>query len=379
MKILFIIDSVGFGGAERQFVELIKGLHKKKYHEIHVGCLLKVVNGYTSIIESLGIKVTYFERNSRFDVIKPTAEIYRYINQNQIELVQTFMSMGSLLGATAARMAYKPVICSAIRDGMNSTLRESIIKRIIAFLSNILISNSYAGFNNRFKKMKPKFRVIYNGMDFSRFQIKQTNSLKLKKELGIEKFRRVVCMVASLSKNKDHFTLLEAISQVVKLYPKTGLLIVGDGPNKQMLSKTIKEYQIEDNVVLSGFRNDVDQIYDSVDICVLLTNTDNHLEGISNALTEAMVSQIPVIATKGGGTDELIKNMHTGVLVPSKNGLKVAQSIIHLLENEDERNKIALEGQKHIFRKFNLERYITEYETLYFQYKKKNDSFPLCA
>ncbi len=370
MKILFLIDSFGFGGAERQFVELIKGLHKKKIYEIHVGCLLKVPYGYVSIIESLGIKVNYFERNSRFGVIKPTVEIYRYINQNQIDIIQSFMSMGSLFGGIAARLARKPVICSAIRDGMNSTFRESIIKRIIAVLSNVLISNSYAGFHNRFKRMQPKFKVIYNGMDFSRFQIQQTNSMELKKELGIEKFRHVICMVASLTKNKDHSTLLDAISKVLKLYPKTGLLIVGDGSNKQWISKTIKEFQIEENVVMSGFRNDVDQIYGLVDICVLLTNTDNHLEGISNALTEAMVSQIPVIATKGGGTDELIKNMHTGVLVPSKNGLKVAERIVNLIEDEDERKKIALEGQKHILKQFNLERYITEYEALYFQYNK---------
>jgi len=365
VKILFVIDSLGFGGAERQLVELVKGLSRKPEYDVHLISLMKMQEGYAEDIKNLDIKLSYFPRKYKWDIIGPILSIRTYILRNKIDVVHTFMNMGSLLGGLAAKLSCRPTVCSAIRDAKDTSLKGRLIKKSVAIFSDIYVSNSYAGFHGRFKKMKPKFKVVYNGMDFSRFETKVENSMELKKDLGIENFQHVVCMVASLSNNRDHLTLLRAVPLVLKQCFATVFLLVGDGPKREIIEETILRSGISKNVILAGYRKDVDLIYKIVDLCLLLTNTDVILEGISNALTEAMINRVPVIASTGGGTNEVIKNGITGLLIPPKNPQGLAKSIVGLLHDSVKREKMALAGQKFVFRQFGSERYIKEYEDLY--------------
>lgn len=96
MKILYVIDSLGFGGAERQLVELIKGIDRSKF-EIYLCCLINDPVGYTDIIKKMGISFNYFSRKYTFD-IRPIFYIARYIRQMKIDLVHSFLSLGAVFG-----------------------------------------------------------------------------------------------------------------------------------------------------------------------------------------------------------------------------------------------------------------------------------------
>ena len=205
MKILYLIDSLAFGGAERQFVELIKGLDRSRY-EVHLICLNKETAGYTDILTELGVIVHYFCRAYKYD-IRPVFSVSRYINKNQIDLVHPFMNLGGLVGVLAAKLSGRPVVCSAIRDAKDKGIKGAVSKKALSILADIFVANSRAGFTNRFHNIKPHFRVVYNGIDFSRFNINTNNLVELKQNLGIDRFEYIIGMVGSLSKNKDQETL----------------------------------------------------------------------------------------------------------------------------------------------------------------------------
>ena len=363
LRILFVIDSLGIGGAERQLVELIKGLVKKGGYEIHLVSLLRQDVEYTDILTSFGIEVVYYPRRYKYDLIGPLFALVRYIREHRIDLVHTFMNMGSLFGALAAKITRRPVVCSAIRDAKDTSRREKYLKRFLSKIADIYVANSRAGFTNRFRKMEPHFRIVYNGVDLSRFGVKN-NINRLKSEFGISGFSSIIGMVGSLSDYKDHETFLKAAPKILKAFSKSGFLLVGDGLNRRALEVLAKLLGIEKHIVFAGYRKDVDSIYPLMDVCVLLTNP-SILEGIPNVLIEAMASGVPVVASDGGGTSEVIEHSKTGFLVPTQDIESTAQSIIDLLGNPVMATKVAEEAKLFVQKRFCLERYVVDYEIIY--------------
>ena len=363
MRILFVIDSLGFGGAERQLVELIKGLDKQKY-QIHLVSLIKKSAGYADILVNHHVNVNYFCRSYKTDLIKPLFLLIRYIHRNHIDLVHTFMNMGSLFGCLAAKATRTPVVCSAIRDAKDVSLKAKYIKIVLSHLADCYVANSKAGFTNRNMRIKRHFRVIYNGIDFSRFSKLKCDVDKIKREFHLERFNLIIGMVASLSVNKDHETLIKAAPTVLKKYPNAAFLFIGDGENRSKLENLARAYGIFENVIFTGYRSDIDRIYPMLSICVLLTNT-NILDGIPNTLLEAMANGIPVVASAGGGTLELVKNGLNGILVPPKDPYRTAEAINKLLSNFDLLKRVAQNGKQHVQKFFRLERYVGEYERNY--------------
>ena len=168
MKLLFVIDSLRFGGAERQLVELVKGLDKTRF-TITVVSLKMERDSYAKAIEGLGVELLYIERLARFD-LTPVFRIAQLIKRLNIDVVHATLTMGGVFGVAAAKLTSTPVVCSVIREGKDPNTKLRIFRKMLAPFSDLYVSNSYAGLANRFKKMRPNFRVVHNGFDLSRFR-----------------------------------------------------------------------------------------------------------------------------------------------------------------------------------------------------------------
>ncbi|MGI6657060.1 MAG: glycosyltransferase [Desulfobulbus sp.] len=366
IRVVFVIDSLRPGGAERQLVELIRGLFARGGYELHLVCLLRAQNSYAEWLTPLGLEPHYIQRSCKYDFAGPVFSLARYIRSQRIDLVHTFMNMGSLIGCLAAKMTRRPVVCSAIRDGKDPSRKAKYIKYFLAAAADYLVANSRAGFAGRFRTMRPHFRVVYNGVDFSRFAGDDKATQRAANELGLQGERRVVGMVGSLSLYRDQATLLRAAPRVLSVFPDVVFVFVGDGDQREHLEQLAKQLGIAAQVVFAGFRGDVDRIYPLMDLCVLLSNNRVIIEGISNALIEAMANGVPVIASTGGGTDELIEHNQSGLLVEPHNPEAVADAVLALLgAPEAERSRLARNACQRVRELFALERYVREYEDLY--------------
>jgi glycosyltransferase involved in cell wall biosynthesis len=364
MRILFLIDSLRSGGAERQMVELVKGLIGNG-HEIHLICLEKAHQGYSEILESIGIAPAYCTRSNRFDLLGPVLGIADYISKKNIELVHTFNNLGSLAGALAAKWRRKPVVCSAIRDGKDKGWKYKYSVLMLDRIADVLVANSQAGFASRFSSMKPHRRVVYNGVDFSRFDCANGDATIAREEIGLERFSHLIGMTATLSTFKDHDTFIESVPAVLREFPNAGFLCIGDGPRRGALQRKVRSLGLDGQVLFLGFRADVDQIQRVLDVSVLLSNADLHEEGISNSLLEAMALGIPVVASRGGGTEELVRHGDTGILVTPKSSNETSDAILNLLHDDKKRNNMGLAARLYVRKQFNLQKYCSEYEMIY--------------
>ena len=90
-----------------------------------------------------------------------------------------------------------------------------------------------------------------------------------------------------------------------------------------------------------------------------------HREGISNSLVESMALGVPVVATAGGGTDELVEDGVSGLLVPSGDVAAAAAALARLLDDAALRERLAAAARRRVAEAFGLERFLREHLDLY--------------
>lgn len=364
-NVAYIIDSLSFGGAERQLVELLKGVVRYRKSITPNLYLLQVgTKGYYQLVDELGVTICHIPRRRKYDITILPRLIVK-LREQKIDIIHSFSVMAGLLAVISGRCLSLPVVASTIRDAQNRDYKTALSIRLQSFLADSFISNCHAGFDNRFKCYRDNFRVVYNGVDLQRFHSSATRRESARNYYQLDRFDDLVVMVASLSVNKDHRTLLRAVPGVLAERPRIGFVILGDGSEKESLQLMAQEMGIAENVLFAGFVDDIYAILEQSAIAVLLSNPEHHQEGIPNALLESMAMGLPVVATTGGGTPELVENGVNGILVPPLDNQAVVKALLMLLGNIDLRHKLGQEGRQTVSDKFNLTRYLNDYFDIY--------------
>lgn len=230
-------------------------------------------------------------------------------------------------------------------------------------MADKIVSNSRAGILAK-KAPVRKAEVIYNGFSFSRFsQVSRYDHDTIKKELGVED-KHVVSMFARFSPAKDWDTFLNIAALVGSKSPDVAFLAVGQGDSLEHYREEAGRRRIN-NVKFLGFRKDIDRILFVSDICVLCTNEKVHAEGVSNSIMEAMAAAKPVIATKGGGTQEIITDGTDGYIIPPCQAEAAAAIILDLLADENKAKQIGDAAKETIVERFSLDDMVGRYKKLY--------------
>jgi len=359
MKLLSVIDTLGAGGKERRFTELMKALSHMTWIEIRLVVMSNTIH-YTEI-NDLGIEIIKIIRKTRKD-LSVFRQFKRLIEQEQPDVVHCWESMTAVYLAPVCRMTGCPLINGMVT---NVPLKWKILNhhwlraRLTFPFSKVIVSNSQAGLK---AYMAPKCKgiVIYNGFDFSRLD-GITSANDVRQELGI-KTEYMVGMVASFCKHKDYPTYYRAAQQLLAKRRDITFVAIGTGTDSQgsisLVDESLKLY-----FRFLGKKNAVESYINAMDICVLATFT----EGISNALIEYMALGKPVVATTGGGTEELVKAGSTGFLVRPSHPDIMADKIEMLIDDVNLRKQFGTMGRERIENHFSIDRMVSDYLNLYSQ------------
>lgn len=365
--LFFIIDSLEGDGAERQFCELVRAVKARTSYRVHVG-ILEEQEGHRWMLEESGISIHPFLRKSRFD-LSPLPRIMRFLRRERIALVHTYMSMGGEFGLIAGKLCGLPVVASSIRNGRDRDWREKLRTRYQSLLADAAIANSRAGFLSRFRRMRRSFHVIPNGMDLARFQVTEEERQAVRRELGIDPRAPVLCMAARFQDHKDHLTLVEAMAELAREDADLLLLLPGDGPTRGKVEELAHRLGVGPRVRFPGYRRDIERLLAASTISVLLTNTRLHLEGMSNTILESMALGVPVIATRGGGTDEVLpdgpEGEECGIKVDPFRPDQVAAAARRILGNPDARRRMVENAHRRIQDHHSLDRFVKDHLGIY--------------
>jgi glycosyltransferase involved in cell wall biosynthesis len=202
-----------------------------------------------------------------------------------------------------------------------------------------------------------RIRVVYNGIDLAA-PARPDVRLAVRQSLGLAPDTFVVGTVARLDPVKDLHTLLEAATLARR--PLT-LLIVGDGSERTALERRAEDLGITSVTRFLGHRGDVRRILSAFDVFVNCSTS----EGISLTILEAMASSLPVIATRVGGTPEVVVDEESGLLVPARSADVLAKAIDRLAASPADRFDFGAAGRLRVERRFSLDRMVGDYLNIY--------------
>ncbi len=369
VRILFLTPSLQSGGAERQLVQLLQQLDPQRYRMTLATIDMPGQDdgrGYRADVRALAhLRLVDLGRQGRFDVIGPLLRLRRLLREERIEILHPFLNLATMFALTGSWRSGIPVVASAIRSSRDPNLLYRLCVLAQAVGCDYLVSNSEAGFDNRFRRRRANFRVIGNGLDLARFTPRPEAAARLREQFGLGRFRRLVGMVATLSAFKDHEAFLDVAARVAENHPDTGFLVVGDGPRRAVVEAYAARPGLAENVVFTGHCRDVDVLTGMLDVACLFTNYRIVDEGLPNAVMEAMACGVPVVATRGGGTPELMTDGVEGYMVADNDVAASSARVMALLEDEQLRRTMGNRGRARAERQFSLAACVGAYEALY--------------
>lgn len=341
IKVLKFVTAFGWGGTERQFVNLGLGLDRSRF-AVHFSCLRRF-GVMLEELESSGVSVIDYDVSSFRDIRAVAAQwrLARDIRRFGIQIVHTYGSASHVFAIPAAKLAGASVVAS-IRDmGVYlSTPRRTLQRWVCRFADHILVNaaaikewlvaDGYDG---------DRITVIPNGIDPSRFA--HTRSGRLHSDLGLTADTPLVAVLGRVSRLKGLEDFIAAAAIVAPRFPSARFLIIGepsftargrkimvDGAYQEELAQLAAKLGVSERVIFTGFRSDVEEILPELAVSVLPSLS----EGLSNTLLESMAAGAPVVATRVGGTAEVVQDFENGLLVQPNDPVALAVAICRLLD-----------------------------------------------
>lgn len=357
MKILFLIERLSGGGRERRLVQLIKGLSElSESYETYVLTFSAGID-YEDVFATKA-RLIIWDSCSRMSLFRFLSKAMHDIKP---DIVHSWMGgTTDMILIPFLKWAYHFKYIAGFIANSNRTKSFSLYNfaaQFTYFLADAIVSNSQAGLAAKHAPKK-KSLVIYNGFDFARLT-KRLDISKKRKQLNITT-PYVVTMVARVSPAKDYESFVALAEKAKKDKMPVLFLAIGKGESLDYFKK-----RAIDNIVFLGQRNDVEEILQASDISVLFTNDHVHSEGVSNSIMEAMAVGLPVIATAGGGTAEIIDNEVDGFIITPKDVNSCFALLKRLLKDDSYRATVGRNAVDKVKEKFLLSKMVDEYIKLY--------------
>lgn len=329
MKILFCIDTLNKGGAERVVTNLANYLVKcDSEYEVSIATLLKTNIGYT-----LDEKIKHYvlesgKKNKVLNNISKILNLKKVVKKEKVDLIIAFLPKSSLNALLIKKITGVKVIVSERNDPekeYNSIFRKILKKLFFPFCDGMIFQTEDA---RKFFKNEIKYptQIILNPVNDKFKTTKRTHS------------NNEIVSVGRLRPQKNQKLLIDAFSKFYENNKDYTLTIYGEGNLRKDLEEQVKRLNLGNVVKLPG---NIDDIQDKIVNSKMFVFSSDY-EGLPNALIEAMVLGIPSISTDCpcGGPRMLIENNNNGILVPIKDSNVLANAMTNLVNDELKYKKI---------------------------------------
>jgi len=359
MRVLMILDSFNFGGAENLIAEL--GRYNPSTLEVSVASLAPATQDRNALLDRLtdaGLNPQYLSVNKLLDPAGFRA-LVQTLRRSDVDVVHAHLGYSATLVPLAAKLAGKPSVATLHLSPQRNLSRGEFLKerlsvRIPARLGRLVLVSQHAF--DRYAKVhgpaRDTWRMIHNGVDLGRYTVR-TGPRSSEKP--------VWAMVAALRPDKNHVDLVAAWREVVAVHPDATLLIVGDGPSRGDIEKAVASAGLSESIQLLGRREDVPDLLRTVD-GVVSASVD---EALPTALIEAGASGLPVVATDAGGTREIVVDGVTGRLVPLRDVPALAAALLEVIDNPELAAAYGAAGRAQAEEKYSMPRWVERLELLY--------------
>ncbi len=341
-KMVFVITSMGRGGAER-VVSILGNYYVNNGWRVTIVMLWHNIIGYELDEKIEIVNLSEYNKNNKKNAPVITYQLTKYLKKETPDVVVSFIAENSVFAGVACKLAKTRHITSE-RVDPGAVKRNPLIQKLINYSfkrCDCVVFQTERAKKYYSENIQKRSAVIGNPIQIS----KDAEDCK----------NKIVC-VGRLEKQKNHTMLIKSFSHILQSHPEYVLEIYGDGALKNELQELIESLKLENKVFLKGNVKNVHQEICDAKLFVLPSD----FEGLSNALLEAMMMGLACISTDCAGSDEVIENRKNGILVPVGNEKKLTEAIEELITNDTLRHEIAANAKESTAR-FKTENIISQW------------------
>jgi glycosyltransferase involved in cell wall biosynthesis len=367
IKVLQMIDRPFLGGGQINLLSLAESLDP---HQFDVSVCTSGTGPLVDALQEKSIPHFLLPFSKRFRR-KTIEDITALLQTHRFDILHTHGGIAGFYGRLASRKSDTPRVVVHTLHGIHYLHYRNIVLKTLFELQErylarytdavIFVSEADLAKGNR-RRLVPadKQILITNGIDYSACELQaQGKPEGMEGEQDIP--RPLVGCIARLHRQKGIPYLLEAVDPIRRAFPDAKIWIVGGGPLKSKLESLNESLKVSSHVSFLGERPDVPQLVSCFDVFVL----PSLWEGLPYSLLEAAALGKPVVATDIDGTRELIKHEQTGLLVPPREPLLLADAVVRLLSDWDYAARLGQNLKAAVRSTYTLDRMVAQVQDLY--------------
>lgn len=270
LKILQVVPVLGYGGVEKTVVNYFNSLDTERFMFDFVGHGKS--EEYARDLEKKGCRIYEIPTIGQLGFKGYKKQISESIDVKSYDIVH--IHIGHITGLYAKvfrELGAKKIICHAHTTkcvNPKHQLFMPIFKIMANRYSDYRLSCGVMAGNFCFGKGKYEF--LPNGIDYSSFKnIKEDDISALKRELGLENCPFIVGHIGHFSKPKNHPFIIKLASEYLKSDPHAKFILVGGGPDKEMIEDLARKLGVDENIVFLGVRNNIPVLMKMFDVFIL--------------------------------------------------------------------------------------------------------------
>ena len=331
-----------WAGAEVQIFTMLSLL--KSIPDLQISAILLNEGKLASNLRAAGFDIYVIDesKNNFLEILRKTIKI---LNENKIQILHTHRYKENILGAFAKKRCKRISLVQTVHGAsepftglkkINSIIYSKLNKFMSAKYFDCIIAVSHDLERHiSLKRANVKIMTVHNSIDIQSLKIQKCPS-EIKRALGFSNETILIGSAGRMMPVKGYDIFIEMAAAISEKYSQVKFILVGDGPLKRDLMRKAKDKGLGDIIAFPGFRDDIIDIINALDIFVMTS----HHEGIPMALLEAMGLHKAIVSTAVGGITEVIEDNISGLTVDSRNPLDLASACMNILEDNNLKQRL---------------------------------------
>jgi glycosyltransferase involved in cell wall biosynthesis len=370
MRILYVLTSLGMGGAEKLALALCEQMTQRG-HEVSLLVLMSRLNEeWQASFPRLHLDI----RRSPVSLARGIARARRFTAEFEPDLIHSHSFHANLLARLLKLRAPRPVVISTIHNVYEGGTPRMLAYRLTDRLSRRTVAVSKAA-AQRFVRLKAvpakKCSVIANGIDVSQFLPNEDRRASMRALMAIDAGPQasfVWLAAGRIARAKDYPNLLRAFCMVRAVHSDAQLWVAGTGRSTELglLQSLAEHLSLNGCVHWLGLRRDMPAVLDAADGFV----SSSAWEGMPLAVGEAMAMGKQVVVTDVGGVRELVGD--AGVIVPSRCADQLASAMLSAMRRSSgDRLAFGRAARDRVVGEFGMDANADQWEALYREFARK--------
>lgn len=369
VKVLLAISSLNLGGAEVQFIELVKGLDKSAFD---VRVLVMYPGTLDSLLETIeGIQIYRLKKKNKYDVRSYIKYVF-IINKFNPSVIYSFLPDLNVISVVCKTLSIKnPKLFWGIRAGTNEMKKYSRLSNFVFFLQKLFsrkislaVFNSYQGQSDYLKEgfNFKKSIVISNGMNSDRFIPDADKRAEFRKIYNIGENDVAIGIVSRFEYIKGMDIFVSAAKKLLQKYENLYFFSIGHGDPKiiEFCKEAVQTY-LDSRFFFLGKISTPESVMCGWDIYC----STSRGEGFSNSIAEAMLCGLPVVVSDVGDSSRIVNDI--GLVFKAENVEVFCEKIEFFLDKQ-KREESGTLARKHVMENYSTSRMIESTQNEFINY-----------